>query len=106
MRSLVVIAALAGCSGILFAQTAPVKMGLWEKKMTMDMGNGTPRKIAAKKLYHPRDLAGNGREYVQAAGRLHGRQCEERSRLYLYRHLQDIRRKHDGDERERDGPGL
>jgi hypothetical protein len=53
MRSFVVIAALAGCSGVLFAQAAPVKMGLWEKTMTMDMGNGTPRKIAAKSCITP-----------------------------------------------------
>jgi hypothetical protein len=62
MRSLVVIATLAGCSGILFAQAAPVKMGLWEKTMTMDMGNGTPRKIAAKNCITPetwQEMVGN-----------------------------------------------
>lgn len=48
MRSFVLIAALAGSSGILFAQSVPVKMGLWEKKMTMDMGTGTPTQIASK----------------------------------------------------------
>jgi len=48
MRSFVVMAALAGCSGILFAQAAPVKMGLWEKKMVMDMGTGTPRIMTSR----------------------------------------------------------
>jgi Protein of unknown function (DUF3617) len=62
MRSLVVIAALAGCSGLLFAQAVPVKMGLWEKTMTMDMGNGTTRKIAAKSCITPetwQEMVGN-----------------------------------------------
>jgi len=48
MRSFVVMAALAGCSGILFAQAAPVRMGLWEKKMVMDMGTGTPRIMTSR----------------------------------------------------------
>jgi hypothetical protein len=58
----VVIAALAGCSNILFAQAPPIKMGLWEKTMTMDMGTGTPRKIAAKSCVSPatwQEMAGN-----------------------------------------------
>jgi hypothetical protein len=62
MRSLVLIAALAGCSGILFAQAAPVKMGLWEKKMTMDMGTGTPRQLASKSCITPeswQEMVGN-----------------------------------------------
>ena len=62
MRSFVVVATLAGCSGIMFAQAAPVKMGLWEKTVTMDMGNGTPRKITAKSCITPetwREMAGN-----------------------------------------------
>ena len=62
MRSFVVIAALAGCSGILFAQAAPVKMGLWQKTMTMDMGTGAPRKIASKSCITPetwQEMVGN-----------------------------------------------
>jgi hypothetical protein len=62
LRSFVVIAALVGCSGILFAQAAPVKMGLWEKTMTMDMGTGTPRKIASKSCITPeawQEMVGN-----------------------------------------------
>jgi hypothetical protein len=53
MRSLVLIAALAGYSGIVFAQAAPVKMGLWEKKMTMDMGTGAPRQLVSKSCVTP-----------------------------------------------------
>ena len=62
MRSFVVIAALVGCSGILFAQAAPVKMGLWQKTMTMDMGTGAPRKIASKSCITPetwQEMVGN-----------------------------------------------
>jgi Protein of unknown function (DUF3617) len=62
MRSLVLIAALAGCSGTLFAQAAPVKMGLWEKKMTMDMGTGTPRQLVSKSCITPeswQEMVGN-----------------------------------------------
>jgi hypothetical protein len=62
MRSWVVIAALAGCSGILFAQAAPIKMGLWEKKMTMNMGTGTPTTIASRSCVTPetwRELVAN-----------------------------------------------
>ncbi len=53
MRSLVLIVALAGYSCIVFAQAAPVKMGLWEKKMTMDMGTGAPRQIVSKSCVTP-----------------------------------------------------
>jgi hypothetical protein len=62
MRSLVLIAALAGYSGIMFAQATPVKMGLWEKKMTMDMGTGTPRQLVSKSCVTPeswQEMAGN-----------------------------------------------
>ncbi len=62
MRSLVLIAALAGSSGIMFAQVAPIKMGLWEKKMTMDMGTGAPRQIASKSCITPeswQEMVGN-----------------------------------------------
>jgi len=62
MRSLVLIASLAGFSGIVFAQAAPVKMGLWEKKMTMDMGTGTPRQLVSKSCITPeswQEMVGN-----------------------------------------------
>jgi hypothetical protein len=47
MRKVTILAILAA-SSMGFAQTAPVKMGLWEKKMTMDMGTGAPRNINSK----------------------------------------------------------
>ena len=53
MRALVLIAVLAGYSSIVFAQTAPVKMGLWEKKMTMDVGTGAPRQLVSKSCITP-----------------------------------------------------
>jgi hypothetical protein len=62
MRSFVFIAALAGCSSVVFAQAAPVKMELWEKKMTMDMGTGAPRQLVSKSCITPetwQGMAGN-----------------------------------------------
>jgi Protein of unknown function (DUF3617) len=62
MRSLVLIAALAGYSGMVFAQAAPVKMGLWEKRMTMDMGTGAPRQLVSKSCVTPetwQEMVGN-----------------------------------------------
>jgi hypothetical protein len=62
MRSLMLIAALAGYSGVVFAQAAPVKMGLWEKKMTMDVGMGAPRQLVSKSCVTPetwQEMAGN-----------------------------------------------
>ena len=62
MRSFVLIAVLAGCSGVVFAQAAPVKMGLWEKKMTMDTGTGTPRQLVSKSCITPeswQEMVGN-----------------------------------------------
>jgi hypothetical protein len=62
MRSWLLIAALAGCSGIGFAQGAPVKMGLWEKKMTMDVGTGAPRQLVSRSCVTPeiwQEMAGN-----------------------------------------------
>jgi Protein of unknown function (DUF3617) len=53
MRALMLIVALAGYSGTMFAQAAPVKMGLWEKKMTMDTGTGAPRQLASKSCITP-----------------------------------------------------
>ncbi len=62
MRSLLLIAVFIGYSGNLFAQAAPVKMGLWEKKMTMDMGTGTPRQLVSKSCITPeswQEMVGN-----------------------------------------------
>ncbi len=62
MRSLLLIAVFIGSSGNLFAQAAPIKMGLWEKKMTMDMGTGTPRQLVSKSCITPeswQEMVGN-----------------------------------------------
>jgi hypothetical protein len=62
MRSLVLIAVMAGCSGVMFAQVAPVKMGLWEKKMLMNTGTGTPTQISSKSCVTPeswQEMVGN-----------------------------------------------
>jgi Protein of unknown function (DUF3617) len=62
MRQVLLITVLAACHGIVLAQAAPIKMGLWEKTMTMDMGNGTPRKIVSKSCITPdawREMVGN-----------------------------------------------
>jgi hypothetical protein len=48
MHKLTLLAILAASSMMAFSQTAPIKMGLWEKKMTMDMGTGTPQNINSK----------------------------------------------------------
>jgi len=48
MRRLTILAILAASTVMVFAQSAPIKMGLWEKKMTMDMGTGTPQNINSK----------------------------------------------------------
>ena len=62
MRKLAILAVLAASSVVAFAQGAPVKMGLWEKKMTMDMGTGTPRNINSKSCITPetwQEMVGN-----------------------------------------------
>jgi Protein of unknown function (DUF3617) len=62
MRFFLVVAVLAGCSGIVFAQAAPVKMGLWEKKMTMDTGTGAPRIMTSRSCVTPavwQEMTGN-----------------------------------------------
>lgn len=62
MRSLTMLAVLAVGTGAAFAQNAPVKMGLWEKKMTMDTGTGAPRNINSKSCITPetwQEMVGN-----------------------------------------------
>jgi hypothetical protein len=62
MRRFVLIVMLAGYSGIVFAQAAPVKMGLWEKKMTMNMGTGAAQAINSKSCVTPeswQEMMGN-----------------------------------------------
>jgi len=62
MRSLTILAVLAASSVMMLAQSAPIKMGLWEKKMTMDMGTGTPQNINSKSCITPetwQEMVGN-----------------------------------------------
>lgn len=53
MRSILIAAALATSSVMLLAQAAPVKMGLWEKKMVTSNGTGTPAIMTAKSCIDP-----------------------------------------------------
>lgn len=53
MRRLTILAILAAGSMATFAQSAPIKMGLWEKKMTMDTGTGTSQNINSKSCVTP-----------------------------------------------------
>lgn len=48
MRSLLLLSALFSTVGTLLAQTPPVKMGLWEKKMVTSNGMGQPMSTTAK----------------------------------------------------------
>jgi hypothetical protein len=53
MRRLAMLSVLAASSVVVLAQSAPIKMGLWEKKMTMNMGTGTPQNINSKSCITP-----------------------------------------------------
>lgn len=48
MRSTIMLAVLATSSAVLLAQSAPIKMGLWEKKMVTTDGTGAPTTMTAK----------------------------------------------------------
>jgi hypothetical protein len=48
MRKLAILAVLIASTVSVFAQSAPIKMGLWEKRMTMDTGTGAPTNINTK----------------------------------------------------------
>jgi hypothetical protein len=48
MRSMLTVAVLFAGSLSLHAQTAPVKMGLWEKTIVTSMGEGAPTTVTAK----------------------------------------------------------
>jgi hypothetical protein len=48
MRSIVITAVLAIGSASLLAQSAPIKMGLWEKTMVTSNGDGAPATMKAK----------------------------------------------------------
>lgn len=53
MRSIVITAVLAVGSASLLAQSAPVKMGLWEKTMVTSNGDGSPTTMKAKSCITP-----------------------------------------------------
>jgi hypothetical protein len=44
---------IAMSSGVLLAQSAPIKIGLWEKKMVMSGGSGVPETLTAKDCITP-----------------------------------------------------
>jgi hypothetical protein len=48
MRSIVITAVLTIGSASLLAQSAPIKMGLWEKTMVTSNGDGAPATMTAK----------------------------------------------------------
>jgi hypothetical protein len=53
MRSILIFAAMATSSAMLLAQAAPIKMGLWEKKMVTSNGTGAPSTMTAKSCIDP-----------------------------------------------------
>jgi uncharacterized protein DUF3617 len=53
MRSMVITAVLAAGSASLMAQSAPIKMGLWEKTMVTSNGDGAPATMKAKSCITP-----------------------------------------------------
>jgi hypothetical protein len=62
MRSTIILAVLATSSGVLLAQSAPIKMGLWEKKMVTTGGTGAPTTMTAKSCINPeawQEMVGN-----------------------------------------------
>ena len=55
MRSIVITAVLAIGSASLMAQSAPIKMGLWEKTMVTSNGDGAPATMKAKSCITPEE---------------------------------------------------
>jgi hypothetical protein len=55
MRSIAVTAVLAMGSASLLAQSAPIKMGLWEKTMVTSNGDGAPATMKAKSCITPEE---------------------------------------------------
>jgi hypothetical protein len=53
MRSMVIAAVLGAGSATLLAQSAPVKMGLWEKTIVSSMGEGSPTTVTAQSCITP-----------------------------------------------------
>jgi hypothetical protein len=55
MRSIVITAVLAMGSASLLAQSAPIKMGLWEKTMVTSNGDGAPATMKARSCITPEE---------------------------------------------------
>ncbi len=55
MRSIVITAVLAAGSASLLAQSAPVKMGLWEKTMLTSNGDSSPATMKSKSCITPEE---------------------------------------------------
>jgi hypothetical protein len=53
MRFMVITVVLAAGSASLMAQSAPIKMGLWEKTMVTSNGDGAPATMKAKSCITP-----------------------------------------------------
>jgi hypothetical protein len=53
MRSLMITAVLAAGSASLLAQSAPIKMGLWEKTIVSSIGDGAPSTMKAQSCITP-----------------------------------------------------
>jgi hypothetical protein len=53
MRSMLIGAVLAASSGLLLAQNAPIKMGLWEKTMVTTTGADAPSTMKARSCVTP-----------------------------------------------------
>jgi uncharacterized protein DUF3617 len=55
MRSIAITAVLAMGNVSLLAQSAPIKMGLWEKTMVTSNGDGAPATMKAKSCITPEE---------------------------------------------------
>lgn len=55
MRFIVITAVLAAGSASLLAQSAPIKMGLWEKTMVTSNGDGAPATMKSKSCITPEE---------------------------------------------------
>jgi hypothetical protein len=53
MRSILILTALVASSTLLLAQAAPIRMGLWEKKMVTTNGVGAPATMTSKSCINP-----------------------------------------------------
>lgn len=53
MHSIAIVAVLGAWSASLLAQSAPVKMGLWEKTIVSSTGEGAPTTVTAQSCITP-----------------------------------------------------